>query len=764
MESKDVIEELPSYISKALREHNISDDEVKLSVKSDMSLNAVFMDAWIILTKDSLVLLDGIVHKSGDKRGRKNKSINESFNEKSFIKYELSEFSDFRVEILPTTNIITVKRNDIDFVLCKFSNSLGKKMRTFIKLANIICEGKELTEDDIKDEKADQVCCPKCGKRYSNPEEKICVHCVDRKKVFMRLLAYGRQFRGYMIVIVVFILLSSVIALIQPYLGNKIFYDEVLTAGGKYYGKVLLLVAALLGIRILSTIVTIIYGRINAILSNQIVYNLRTDVFRAMQDLSISFFTDKQTGTLMTRVNRDSEHVQWFFLDGLPYLIVNAINIFGVSLFIISMRPTLSLFILIPAPFIFVFFRRWFPKFHKMFTKSHKRSSAMNSRMNDSFTGLRVVKAFGKEDKENEDFANASMKFSSVNMDIGITSSTVFPIVSLIMWFGSLIIYIYGGIMITQNKIMFGEISTLVGYVGMIYGPLQWFARLVQFWANAMNSANRIFEVIDAIPEVREKKNSVNIERFSGDIKIENVSFGYEPNRVVLKNISLDVKAGENIGVVGHSGAGKSTLVNLITRLYDAESGAIYIDGVNIKDLSIRCLKDQIGIVLQDTYLFMGTIAENIAYAKPDADMTEIIQAAKAAYAHQFIMNMPDGYDTKIGTGGQGLSGGERQRISLARAILKDPRILILDEATSAIDTQTESQIQRALEELSKGRTTFNIAHRLSTLRNADRLIVIENGEIVESGTHEEVYALEGVYHKLYHIQKEALKVRGIES
>lgn len=466
-------------------------------------------------------------------------------------------------------------------------------MRSFTKLANIICEGKEITDEDLKDEDLDHACCPKCGRRYSDPAEKICVYCVDRKKVFFRLLTYGKQFRGYMIAIVIFILLSSVISLFQPYLGNKIFFDEVLTVDGKYYGKVLLLVAAMLGLRILSTINTILYGRINAILSNQIVFNLRTDVFRAMQDLSISFFTNKQTGTLMTRVNRDSEHVQWFFLDGLPYLIVNAINIFGVALFMISMRPALSLFVLIPAPFIFMFFRRWMPKFHKMFMKSHKSSSVMNSRMNDSFTGLRVVKAFGKEDKENEDFANTSIRFSNVNMDIGITSSTVFPIISLMMWFGSLIIYIFGGILIIQNKIKFGEIATLVGYVGMIYGPLQWFARLVQFWARAMNSANRIFEVIDAIPEVREKRDAINIERFNGEVRIENVSFGYEPNRVVLKNVSMDVKAGENIGVVGHSGAGKSTLVNLITRLYDVESGGIFIDGVNIKDLSIKCLKDQ---------------------------------------------------------------------------------------------------------------------------------------------------------------------------
>ena len=762
MDTKGSVEAIPSYIEDALNAHGVDTKDIKVCVKSDMTVKNIYMDSWVFITGDLLILLDGFVHTSGKSKSKKVKNLIETWDEKGYAEFPLKEFKDFKVEILPTTNLVTAKREDEDFIVCKFTNTLGKKMRAFTTLANKVAEGNEITEQDLIGEDFENAFCPKCNRVYRNQEEKICTHCIDRKKVFFRLLTYGSQYKWYMVAIVIFILVSSALALVQPYLGNKIFFDEVLSEDGKYFGKVTLLVAIILAIRIVGIFITILYGRINAVLSNHIVYNLRTDVFDSMQNLSISFFMHRQTGSLMTRVNRDAEHVQWFFLDGLPYLIVNTINIVGVGLLMISIRPLLSLLVLIPAPFIFVFFRRWLPKFYKLFGRSHKRRSSMNSRMNDSFTGLRVVKAFGKEDKENEAFSSASRRFSDANMSIGITSSTVFPLISFMMWVGSLAIYIFGGLLIIEGKLLFGDIATLVGYVGMIYGPLQWFARLVQFWARAMNSANRIFEVVDAEPEVKEKKDPVRIERFEGNVKIENISFSYEPNRPVLKNVSVDVKAGEHIGVVGHSGAGKSTLVNLITRLYDVETGGIYIDGVNIKDLSIEDLKSQIGIVLQDTYLFMGTIAENIAYAKPEASLTDVIKAAKAAYAHQFIMNLPDGYDTMIGAGGHGLSGGERQRISLARAILKDPRILILDEATSAIDTQTESQIQKALEELAKGRTTFNIAHRLSTLRNADRLIVIDNGEVIETGTHEEVYALEGVYHKLYHIQKEALKLRGL--
>lgn len=277
-----------------------------------------------------------------------------------------------------------------------------------------------------------------------------------------------------------------------------------------------------------------------------------------------------------------------------------------------------------------------------------------------------------------------------------------------------------------------------------------------------MNSAQRIFEVLDAVPEVTEKPDPVRITAMKGDLELMNVTFNYEPNKPVLQDINLDIKAGEVIGLVGHSGAGKSTIANLITRLYDVKEGSISIDGVNVKELAIQDLRDQIAMVSQETYLFMGSIAENISYANPKATVEEIISAAKAANAHEFIMKLPDGYDTRIGSGGRDLSGGERQRVSIARAILQNPRILILDEATASVDTETEFQIQEALEKLVKGRTTISIAHRLSTLRNADRLFVLDKGKISEAGTHAELIKLKGVYYNLFTKQSEALKMRGV--
>ncbi len=308
----------------------------------------------------------------------------------------------------------------------------------------------------------------------------------------------------------------------------------------------------------------------------------------------------------------------------------------------------------------------------------------------------------------------------------------------------------------------YGILASTLSYFSMMLGPITSFQDVLNWWRSAMNSAQRMYDLIDAEPDVKEPKLPVVINKVKGDIKISDVSFGYEPNTTTLKNINAEIKAGEMIGIVGHSGAGKSTLINLTTRMYDVNEGSISIDGYNIKDISSRTLRDNIALVTQDTYIFQGTVLENIAYGNPEAKREDIIAAAKIAKCHDFIEAMPEGYDTVVGAGYRNMSGGERQRISIARAVLMNPRILILDEATAALDTETEMSIQEALDSLTEGRTTLAIAHRLSTLRNADRLIVIEGGEIAEAGTHAELIEKRGVYYGLMLKQAEALKTKGI--
>ncbi len=726
---------LPPEIAAAA---GVDPEQVSLFLKTDLTDDFCFGEVWLLV--------------SGNVLYKVAKGAAETF--------PLSQEDTFFVDIAATTLSVIKKSGEEFCVVCRGTNAMNKKFGAFTEQAERLAHGEALSVKECRKEEPD--CCPNCGRPYRD-DTHICPHCINKAHILRRLLAYSGKYKKYIAFIFAFILLTAVFEVVLPYFQGAALFDEVLNQSHPNYGKIFRLVGFLVLLQTVSILLTILYGRRNARFANEIVYNMRSDVFASMQRLSIRFFTDKETGSLMTRVNSDAEEVQWFMLDGIPFLIMNFLKLAGVAAIMIAMKPGLSVLVLIPAPFIILFFRYFMPRFDRMFSKSFRYKSLMTSRMNDSFTGVRVVKAFGKEQTETGSFAKASRAFGDINAEINIKSGTVFPLVSLVMWLGSLVIYIIGGKLIIDGKMGFGQLTSLVGYVGMIYGPLEWLTNMVQQFASAMNSANRVFEIIDARSVIHEAEQPKSVEHFTGRVRFENVCFSYVPNRPVLKNISFEAAPGEHIGIVGPSGAGKSTLINLITRLYDPDSGGIYFDDTDLRDLSLDWLHEQVGIVLQDTYLFMGTVFDNIAYTKPNATREEVIRAAKMADAHDFIMKLDDGYDTWIGTGGKGLSGGERQRISLARAILKDPSILILDEATSAVDTQTELHIQKALEMLSKGRTTFNIAHRLSTLRNADRLIVIENGNLVEMGTHAEIYALEGVYYRLYQIQKDALKMRGLE-
>ena len=384
----------------------------------------------------------------------------------------------------------------------------------------------------------------------------------------------------------------------------------------------------------------------------------------------------------------------------------------------------------------------------------------MNSNLNDSVNGHRVIKAFAREEQEMDRFGKSLGRVSSADLACHLRGARFEIAQEVIFTVGGAILTVFGYFMVVTGKIGLGDLMLMTGYFGMMIDPMYFMIWAGDDLSRCMDAASRVFEIMDNTPTVKPPQNPARVgeEGLRGDIKLKNVSFEYEAGVPVLKNLSMDIEAGKFYGIVGKTGAGKSTLINLISRLYDPTNGTITIDGINIRDIAFSDLRRSIGIVSQETYIFMGTVADNIRYARPEATLEEVVEAAKSANAHDFILKLPDGYDTVIGSGGADLSGGERQRLSIARALIQKPNILILDEATASMDTRTERKIQNAIENLKKGRTVIAIAHRLSTLRDADMLCVIENGEVKETGTHEELIHKKGKYFELYKLQAEALK------
>ena len=491
------------------------------------------------------------------------------------------------------------------------------------------------------------------------------------------------------------------------------------------------------------------------------VRDIKSDVFAAMSRLSLNFFTSKQTGGLMTRVINDSNRVTEFFIDGIPSVLIQGTTIIITFIVMYRLNWQMALIACILLPLLVFMTVKLRPGLWSLSGKRHRAEKAVSSKANDNLTGARVVKAFGQEDAELERFVRPNNNLKDAEINIVKLKNRFTILYSLVQEVSSIWIWIIGVFFVLKTKsIDLGVLLTFVGYVAQLNGPMNFFSRVFRMWTESINAAQRLFEIIDSIPEIAEKENPVRLIKPRGEIELENVTFGYNVSKNVLKGINLKVKEGEVLGIVGRSGAGKSTLVNLISRLYDVKEGSIKIDGTDVKDLALSDLRKNVAMVSQDTYIFMGSVAKNIAYGNEGASREEIIKAAKLASAHEFISKMPDGYDTIIGASGKDLSGGERQRISIARAILANPKILILDEATASVDTETEKAIQNSLKYLVKGRTTLSIAHRLSTLRDADRLIVIDDGRIVEEGTHDELEKIEdGIFHKLNELQNKSLSV-----
>lgn len=593
--------------------------------------------------------------------------------------------------------------------------------------------------------------CPKCGKQYGE-ESTVCPYCADKGKYFRRLWREARSSHLIIYISVLLYLVAAVFDVVSP-IFTRVLTDDYMNAGEmKPLSGFLLTVGMMFGVGVLSRIVSVIRSVLLAHAGNRVTVNLRNLIFSHIMKLSIGDIGRRKVGYLMRRVSGDTNVLKNFLVNDIGQLVQMAVTFIGIGVFLFSYSPAIALAILLPIPFIYILHHRFnrsiMPRFIRMWIASADASTVMH----DIFSGIRVVKSYGRERAESVRYERFIARERDIKKQTEQRYGIFMPILQFLMGAGQFFILWYMGRGILRGDMTLGYMQQISSYVSMLYTPLFWFSSFLRKIVNVSTSVVKMYEIIDEESDMKESENPVE-RRIDGSISVHNVSFGYGRGDV-LRGVSLDIKPGETIGIVGRSGVGKTTLINLIMHMYDVSDGSIMIDGVDIRDYSGRCLRSQIGAVLQETFLFGGTVYENIAYAKPDATRREVITAAKLSGAHKFIMQMSDGYNTRIGEGGMTVSGGERQRISIARALLHDPRILILDEATSALDTETEREIQRSLAYLSKGRTTIAIAHRLSTLRNATRLVVLDKGSVAEVGTHDELMEKHGIYYSLVCAQR----------
>jgi ATP-binding cassette subfamily B protein len=593
---------------------------------------------------------------------------------------------------------------------------------------------------------ADQEQCPVCTK---------VVHTPPSTWTLFRLWRFARPYRGQLLLGFVLTLLGTAATLVPPYLTMPIM-DNVLIPfqNGQTIDPMLvtLYMSGLLGSALLAWILSWAKTYILALVSERIGADLRTTTYEHLLRLSLEYFGGKRTGDLMSRIGSESDRICVFLSLHLLDFATDVIMLTMTAIILFSINPWLALVTLVPLPFIAWMIHFVRDRLRTGFEKIDRVWGEVTNVLADTIPGVRVVKAFAQEKREAARFREANKHNLAVNDRINKIWSLFSPSVSFLTELGLLVVWAFGIWQVSKGDITVGVLTAFIAYISRFYGRLDSMSRIVSVTQKSASAAKRIFDILDHVSSVPEPTNPVPMGQVQGRIEVRDVGFRYG-NREVNRGINLKIAPGEMIGLVGHSGSGKSTLVNLICRFYDVSEGAILVDGVDIRSFAISDYRQNIGLVLQEPFLFFGTIADNIAYGKPHATQAEIIAAARAAHAHEFILRLPQGYDSMVGERGQGLSGGERQRISIARALLIDPRILILDEATSSVDSETEKEIQKALENLVQGRTTIAIAHRLSTLHRADRLVVLDRGRVVEEGTHDVLMAAQGAYYNLYQAQ-----------
>ena len=734
---KPFLEALPPEVDTKLQNIKPPEEQAHIQVATDLIGDGSFGEQWLVVTDERLLVIpaegaDGVVE------------------------VPLKVITEARIEELVGAGRLEVEHGKSEPTYLYYSNSLSPK---FAEVAEAI---KQLTKGEAPTlpTEMERSRCETCG-RLLPEKDGVCLACLKTWDTLKRILSYLTPYLSKVVILMILVAASPLINLYSPLIVRDMIDNILIPMAGSVltlregFDMLRLPIAKLFGILFVTSLFEIIAGYQRSDVSSQTCRDIRTQLFQHVQYMPLRFYSKRQLGSLISRFTNDADRLEMFLVFGLPYMLRTVLMLTGTFIVCLYLSPKLTICALIPVPLIVFGGVLIWRRMRVIWPRWHAKWSQLSSHLNESISGIRVVKAFAQEDRE-------AMRFNARNEELWSVSVTgerswhiFFAVMNFVLSFGLFFIWYFGGLDIIDGALTLGTLMAFTRYFYQLYQPLQFFSQLNNFMSRAFAGAERIFEILDTRSELAEDPEATSMRQMEGRVAFKDATFGYDPGKPVLTDINIDVKPGEMIGLVGKSGVGKSTMINLICRFYDVNRGSVNIDGVDIRKIRLEDLRRHIGMVHQDVFLFDGTIAENIGYGKPGATLDEIVNAAVAAEAHEFIAAKPDGYDTKVGERGGQLSGGEKQRIAIARAILHDPKILILDEATSSLDSATEKKIQAAIARLVKGRTTFAIAHRLSTLRNADRLIVLDDGKVAEVGTHEELMDRKGIFYNLVHTQQQ---------